>query len=178
MQSHMLCHNWSGRLEKRTSDTLLPKQARYRYAPPKKRPQGLSPIATPLRISLWNGMRRKRRAFSKIGKMPISHLEIPDILGVVKPMELEGHTTTAKYVLQNIGQIFRYAVLTGRPSITLPPIFRGHCRPSRRSTTPPSRIKQRGWRAAPQDRRIRGLLPLRNAYCGWRLFSSQARTNC
>ena len=29
-------------------------------------------------------------------------------------MEREGHTATAKYVLQNIGQIFHYAVLTGR----------------------------------------------------------------
>ena len=59
-------------------------------------------------------LRLRRHAFPKIGKMPISHLEIPDILGVVKPMEQEGHTATAKYVLQNIGQIFRYAVLTGR----------------------------------------------------------------
>jgi len=70
-------------------------------------------------------LRLKRHAFPKIGKLTISHLEIPDILGVVKPMEQEGHTATAKYAFQNIGQIFRYAVLTGRAKHKSPPIFRG-----------------------------------------------------
>ena len=59
-------------------------------------------------------MRIEKHVFPKIGKTPITQLEIPDILNVVKPVEQEGHVATARFVLQSISQIFRYAVLSGR----------------------------------------------------------------
>ena len=50
-------------------------------------------------------MRLERHAFPRIGKIPISQLEMTDPLGVVKPIDNEGHTATATYVLQNIGDL-------------------------------------------------------------------------
>ena len=59
-------------------------------------------------------LRLKRHAFPKIGKIPISQLELSNILEVISPMRDEGHIATAKALLQNIARIFSYAVLTGK----------------------------------------------------------------
>ena len=74
-------------------------------------------------------MRIEKHVFPKIGKTPISQLEIPDILNVVKPVEQEGHVATAKFVLQSISQIFRYAVLSGRAKHNIAADLQGVLRP-------------------------------------------------
>lgn len=58
--------------------------------------------------------RLMRHAFPSIGMIPIAELEIADLLGVLTPLVKKGHIATAKALLQNIGRICRYALLTGR----------------------------------------------------------------
>jgi len=74
-------------------------------------------------------MRMEKHVFPKIGKTPITQLEIPDILNVVKPIEQEGHVATARFVLQSISQIFRYAVLSGKAKHNIASDLQGVLRP-------------------------------------------------
>ncbi len=52
--------------------------------------------------------------FPYIGKKPIADITAPEILGVVKRIEARGILETAHRTLQTAGQVFRYAVQTGR----------------------------------------------------------------
>jgi len=52
--------------------------------------------------------------FPWIGKRPIAVLEAPDILAVLRRIESRGALETAHRAMQNCGQVFRYAVATGR----------------------------------------------------------------
>ena len=52
--------------------------------------------------------------FPVIGKEHIARMEPQDILKVVLPIEKKGQNETARRLLQIIGQIYRYAVITGR----------------------------------------------------------------
>ena len=77
-----------------------------------------------------NLLRRfENHVFPKIGKTPITQLEISDILDVVKPVEQEGHVATARFILQSISQIFRYAVLSGRARHNIASDLQGVLRP-------------------------------------------------
>lgn len=59
---------------------------------------------------LW---RLERYAFPYIGAQPIAEITAPDLLAVVR--RIEGRALdTAHRTLQNCGQVFRYAVATGR----------------------------------------------------------------
>lgn len=62
--------------------------------------------------------RIKRRlevdVFPWIGSRPISEIKAPDVLSVARRVEARGAIDTAHRALQNIGQVFRYAVATGR----------------------------------------------------------------
>ncbi len=49
-----------------------------------------------------------------IGDMPIADVTAPELLAVVQRMEARGVVETARRQLQKCGQIFRYAVATGR----------------------------------------------------------------
>lgn len=78
--------------------------------------------------------RMERFVLPYIGKRPISELTAPDILAVVRRVETHGSLDTAHRVQQEIGQIIRYAIQTGRavsdptPSLrgALPPITQTH----------------------------------------------------
>jgi integrase len=60
-------------------------------------------------------MRRLERAvFPMIGKAPIAGLKAPDILKVLRLLEERGANETARRMKIVIGQVFRYAVATGR----------------------------------------------------------------
>lgn len=52
--------------------------------------------------------------FPWLGKMPITNIEAPDILAVVKRIEQRGANEIAKKAKRSIGQVFRYAIATGR----------------------------------------------------------------
>jgi len=72
--------------------------------------------------------------FPRIGKRPVADIGAPELLAIVRRIEARGALDTAHRALQNCGQIFRYAVATGRagrdPSGdlrgALPPVKDGH----------------------------------------------------
>lgn len=57
--------------------------------------------------------RLEKDIFPEIGARPISEVESPEILALVKKIEARGAADVARRSLQTIGQIFRYAVANG-----------------------------------------------------------------
>jgi integrase len=58
--------------------------------------------------------RLEKDVFPWIGNRPIAEIKAPELLAVARRTESRGSLDTAHRVLQNCGQIFRYAVATGR----------------------------------------------------------------
>lgn len=58
--------------------------------------------------------RLERDIFPWLGKKPIAEITPPEILKSVRRIEDRGRLETAHRALQNCGQVFRYAVATGR----------------------------------------------------------------
>ena len=58
--------------------------------------------------------RLERDVFPWLGKRPIKEITPPELLTVLRRIESRGTLETAHRALQNCGQIFRYAVATGR----------------------------------------------------------------
>lgn len=52
--------------------------------------------------------------FPRIGKRPITELTAPDFLKMVRRVEERGAIESAHRILQNCGQVMRYAIATGR----------------------------------------------------------------
>ena len=52
--------------------------------------------------------------FPWLGKLPITGIEAPDVLSVVKRIEQRGANEIAAKAKRSIGQVFRYAIATGR----------------------------------------------------------------
>lgn len=67
--------------------------------------------------------RLERDVFPWIGKRPIADITAPELLAVLRRVETRGAIETAHRTHQNCGQIFRYAIATGRaerdPSVDL-----------------------------------------------------------
>jgi integrase len=53
-------------------------------------------------------------AFPKLGRFPIGEIEPTDVLAVLREIEGKGHVDNAHRLKTLIGQVFRYAVSTGR----------------------------------------------------------------
>lgn len=58
--------------------------------------------------------RLERDVFPWIGSKPIADLNAPAVLTTIRRIEARGRLETAHRALQNCGQVFRYAVATGR----------------------------------------------------------------
>ena len=58
--------------------------------------------------------RLEKDAFPWLGSRPIAEINAPELLTVLRRVEARGALDTAHRVHQNCGQIFRYAVATGR----------------------------------------------------------------
>jgi integrase len=58
--------------------------------------------------------RLERDIFPWIGKRPIADIKAPDLLAVLRRIESRGALETTHRAMQNCGQVFRYAVATGR----------------------------------------------------------------
>jgi integrase len=58
--------------------------------------------------------RLERDVFPWIGGKPIADLNAPTVLTTIRRIEARGRLETAHRALQNCGQVFRYAVATGR----------------------------------------------------------------
>lgn len=90
--------------------------------------------------------RFERDIFPWIGSKPIAEITAPELLAVIRRIESRGALETAHRALGNCGQVFRYAVATGRaerdPSGdlrgALPPVKGTHFA----ATTEPKRIAE------------------------------------
>jgi integrase len=58
--------------------------------------------------------RLEKDIFPWIGKRPIAEIRAPELLAVLRRIETRGAQETAHRAMQNCGQVFRYAVATGR----------------------------------------------------------------
>ena len=64
--------------------------------------------------------RLEKDVFPWIGRKPIGKLAAPDVLAVLRRVDARGARDTAHRVHQHCGQVFRYAVATGRAAATRP----------------------------------------------------------
>ena len=58
--------------------------------------------------------RLEKDIFPWLGKRPIAEIKAPELLAVLRRIESRGAQETAHRAMQNCGQVFRYAVATGR----------------------------------------------------------------
>jgi integrase len=58
--------------------------------------------------------RLEKDLFPWVGKRPIAEIKAPELLAVLRRIESRGALETAHRAMQNCGQVFRYAVATGR----------------------------------------------------------------
>ncbi|WP_369291027.1 tyrosine-type recombinase/integrase [Burkholderia pseudomallei] len=73
--------------------------------------------------------RLERDLFPWIGGRPVAEITAPELLSVLRRIEGRGAKDTAHRALQNCGQIFRYAVATGRAERDLSGDLRGALAP-------------------------------------------------
>lgn len=69
--------------------------------------------------------RFERDIFPWIGGKPIAEISSPELLSVVQRIEKRGAIETAHRALTTCGQVFRYAVRTGRATSDPSPVLRG-----------------------------------------------------
>lgn len=90
--------------------------------------------------------RLERDIFPWIGGRPIAEITAPELLAVIRRIESRGALETAHRALSNCGQVFRYAVATGRANRdpsgdlrgALPPVKGTHFA----ATTEPKRVAE------------------------------------
>ena len=61
-----------------------------------------------------NGRRLEMHVYPKLGARPLTEIEPPEILEVLRVIENKGHVDNAHRLKTLIGQVFRYGVSTGR----------------------------------------------------------------
>lgn len=69
--------------------------------------------------------RLERDVFSVIGSRPIAEIEPPELLMVLRKVEARGALDIAKRLRETCGQIFRYAIVTGRAKRDPTPDLKG-----------------------------------------------------
>lgn len=88
--------------------------------------------------------RLERDIFPRMGGKPIASLQPPDILAALRRIESRGAIDTAHRALQNCGQVFRYAVATGRVTSDVTRDLRGSLAPVKKghfaSITEPAQV--------------------------------------
>ena len=100
--------------------------------------------------------RLERDIFPWLGKKPIKDIQAPDLLSVLRRIEERGAVETAHRASQNCGQVFRYAVATGRAERDPSGDLRG--------AIPPTKAKHHASITDPKE--IGGLLRAIDAYEG------------
>ncbi len=90
--------------------------------------------------------RLKKDIFPWIGNKPISSIKAPELLSVLRRIEDRGAVETAHRALQNCGQVFRYAIATGRAERDISSDLRGALSPVKKrhlaSITDPKKIAE------------------------------------
>lgn len=72
-----------------------------------------SPIWTPHHTTDWINT-LEREAFPKIGHLPITEIEAPDVLDILRAIEARGAFEVRGRVLQRVRAVFAYAIASGR----------------------------------------------------------------
>ncbi|WP_244746211.1 tyrosine-type recombinase/integrase [Paraburkholderia terricola] len=75
--------------------------------------------------------RLEKDAFPWLGSRPIAEIKAPELLSVLRRVEGRGAVDTAHRVQQNCGQVFRYAVATGRAERDVSADLKGALPPAR-----------------------------------------------
>jgi len=88
--------------------------------------------------------RLEKNVFPWLGKQPIEDITAPELLKVIERIENRGVIDTAHRALQTCGQIFRYAVASGRAKFDPTPNLHGALTPVRKkhyaSITDPKKV--------------------------------------
>ncbi|MFM0638531.1 integrase arm-type DNA-binding domain-containing protein [Paraburkholderia metrosideri] len=88
--------------------------------------------------------RLEKDVFPWLGGRPIAEIKAPEVLAVLRRVEARGALDTAHRVHQNCGQVFRYAVATGRAERDISSDLRGALPPARHthfaSVTEPAEV--------------------------------------
>lgn len=103
--------------------------------------------------------------FPWIGKRPIADIKAPELLATLRRVEKRGAVDTAHRALQNCGQIFRYAIATGRAERDCSSDLRGALSP----------IKEGHFAAITDPKAIGGLLRAIDSYNGSLITRSALR---
>lgn len=109
--------------------------------------------------------RLEKDVFPYIGSKPVEQIQAPELLTVVRRVENRGALDTAHRVLQNCGQVFRYAVATGRGSQDPTSALKG--------ALPP--VKQKHHASITDTKKIGGLLRAIDDYEGQFITKSALR---
>jgi len=80
--------------------------------------------------------RLERDVFPRIGTRPIAEITPPEVLMVLRRIEDRGALETAHRTSQNIGQVFRYAVATGKATMDPTASLKGALPPHRPRNMP------------------------------------------
>jgi integrase len=100
--------------------------------------------------------RFERDLFPWIGSKPIAEIAAPDLLATVRRIENRGALETAHRALGNCGQVFRYAIATGRASRDISADLRG--------ALPP--VKGEHFAAITEPKQVGALLRAMDGYTG------------
>lgn len=100
--------------------------------------------------------RLERDIFPWIGSRPIAEVTAPELLAVIRRIEGRGALETAHRALANCGQVFRYAIATGRAERDLSADLRG--------ALPP--VQQEHFAAITDPAQVGGLLRAIDGYQG------------
>lgn len=103
--------------------------------------------------------------FPWIGKQPITEITAPKILSAIRRIENRGALETAHRALGNCGQVFRYAVATGRAERDPTPDLRG--------ALPP--VKEKHFAAVTEPEKVAELLRVIEGYQGSAVVSCALR---
>ena len=100
--------------------------------------------------------RLRRNIFPWLGGKPIADINASQLLEVVRRIEQRGALETSHRVLQNCGQVFRYAVATGRAERDLSADLRGALSP----------VKKKHFAALTDPKKVGPLLSVLDGYEG------------
>jgi len=101
--------------------------------------------------------RLERDIFPWIGAKPLADIKVSELLNVLQRIEKRGANETAHRALQNCGQVFRYAVATGRAERDPSPDLKGALAP----------VQQTHRAAITETKAIGGLLRAIDSYSGF-----------
>ena len=91
-------------------------------------------------IRLWR--RVELHALPELGDLPVSEIKSLELLDMLRKVEKRGTTETSHRLLQTIGVIFRYAVLTGRAQYNPALDLRGALMPHKAESHPTISAKE------------------------------------